>query len=333
MNSAIVKAKNILSTFPKENFNYSFCYGSGVFKQTGKSNNSMIDMVFVVNDSLNFHENNLLKHSWHYSALKYLGPTSIKKFQEQWGARIYYNTLIYHPEENVTFKYGVISRNDFVTDLLDWCYLYMAGRLHKPVAVIHESKDNELLTALRINLFSAIHVALLTLPENFSELEFYQTIANISYSGDFRMWFGEDKNKINNIVLPQIDYFRELYSNVILSLNDFLYIPENKIGRNCQQNISPEARWHHLNNLPRVPQKELVKYVNKLGGLRRDTEEVLQSMAYDPDIGEILRTCVKKTVLKSSLRQSIKGVATAGFVKSIRYSSRKLYKSMVSLYH
>lgn len=333
MNASIIKARNILTQFPKDNFSYCFCYGSGVFKQSGKFNNPMIDLILVVNNSSNFHEDNLIQRAWHYSALKYLGPNTITKFQEEWGAKIYYNTLIYHKEEDVTYKYGIISREDFITDLLDWCHLYIAGRLHKPVAIIHPCTDDELLAALKNNLFSAIHVSLLRLPENFSEVEFYETIANISYLGDFRMWFGEDKNKVKNIVLPQIDYFRELYANVISSLSDFLYIPSNTVSTVCQQNISPEARWHHLNNLPRVPQKELVKYFNNLGRVRKDTEEVLLTMSYDPDVGEVLSYILKKIVLKSSIRQSLKGILTAGIIKSVKYSGRKVCKTLLSFNH
>lgn len=332
MNAAVIKARKILTQFPTDNFKYCFCYGSAVFKQANyKSTSSMIDLVFVVNNSSNFHEDNMLQRPGHYSALKYLGPNAITKFQEQWGAKVYYNTLLYYAPEDITYKYGVINRTDFINDLLDWCHLYIAGRLHKPVAVLHECSDDDLLTALRNNLFSAIHVALLSLPENFTEEELYQTVANISYSGDFRMWVGEDKNKVKNIVLPQLEYFRELYSNVISSLTDFLYIPDNTVSVNCQQNMSPEARWHHLNNLPRVPQRQLVRYFNKLGRVRRDTEEVLLTMSHDPDIGVPLNNILRKIVWKSSIRQSLKGIVTAGITKSVRYSSRKVFKRLFSL--
>ncbi len=329
MNSALTKARNIFSRFPKDNICYCFCYGSGVFKQAGKNRSRMIDLVFVVDNASNFHEDNLRHRSRHYSALKYLGPNAVTKFQEQWAAKMYYNTLIYDSAEDVTYKYGIISRDDFINDLLDWRYLYISGRLHKPVAVLHDNDDPEFATALRNNVFSAAHAALLTIPEFFSEQYFYETIANISYKGDFRMYLGEDKNKVRNIVLPQMEYFRELYSSVVSSLSDFLYIPEPPLV-GWQQDKSPEARWHHLNNLPRVPQKRLVNLHNKLTRARRDSEEALHTMSFDPEIGKSLKNILETIVFSSSVKQSLKGIMTAGIIKSLKYGGRKVYSMFSS---
>ena len=74
----------------------------------------------------------------------------------------------------------------------------MAGRLHKPVKVLES--DPSLQAALNANLCAAVTASLLLLPQHFTEEELFLNLAAISYTGDFRMVVGEDKNKVANIV-------------------------------------------------------------------------------------------------------------------------------------
>lgn len=150
--------REILSILPKHC--YSFAYGSAVFKQTPtitklddklqsnqqeklnlpiKANNirdKMIDFIVVVDDSLEWHQENLAKNSSHYSFLKYFGARTISKVQEEFGANCYFNTLIPYNNETL-IKYGVIKKAHLINDLLDWDHLYISGRLQKPVQTIN----------------------------------------------------------------------------------------------------------------------------------------------------------------------------------------------------
>ena len=58
----------------------------------------------------------------------------------------------------------------------------------------------ELHLALRMNLTSAMHTALLLLPDRFTEDQLFMTLTALSYTGDFRMTVGEDRNKVAKIV-------------------------------------------------------------------------------------------------------------------------------------
>lgn len=218
----------ILSKFPA-NISMCFAYGSGVKQQLGyegaaKKDRPMIDMIFVVENAYRWHAANLERNPTHYSAIRRLGSNCIARYQEDFGARVYFNTLVPVPEEGVLIKYGVITTNHFLTDLLDWRDLYLAGRLHKPVDVIRPPNNVKMENALELNHKSAVHAALILLPERFTEYEFYYTIANLSYMGDFRMTFGENKDKVQNIVKPQLTGFRALYKPTLKLFKEYLQI-------------------------------------------------------------------------------------------------------------
>ena len=148
----------------------TFAYGSGVFQQANSTTaaSNMVDMCLVVDKSklVPWHAQNLELNPDDYSLLKKLGPDRISALQESpFGAQVsrdyylayvgntpiihvfnsrshfqvYFNTLV-KISDNQLIKYGVISTEALVNDLLDWSSLYVAGRLHKPVAYMVRSK-------------------------------------------------------------------------------------------------------------------------------------------------------------------------------------------------
>lgn len=318
----------ILKKFPQQ-ITYSFAYGSGVFKQSNTNTNlkKMIDIIICVENPSHFHRDNIILNPKHYSSLKLLGHQFITGVQDQWDARVYFNALVPLEDGNL-MKYGIVSQKALISDLLDWNYLYLAGRLHKPVEIIKPTSDSKLKSALQVNLHSAVHAALLLLPEEFSERTLYQTITALSYNGDFRMIFGEDKNKVANIVEPQIDYFRKLYAPVLQTLQNYV-----EIGATCSQDISPPAKIYHLNQLPKMAIKLMIKdWLKGSRNLRHDTDDVLRAIAYSQDdTAESLTKCLKSIVFASSVKQSFKGIFTAGITKSLRYSTNKIVKMISSL--
>ncbi|XP_036995209.1 phosphatidate cytidylyltransferase, mitochondrial isoform X3 [Artibeus jamaicensis] len=272
LQSSGVAFRKILSHFPEE-LSLAFAYGSGVYRQAGPSSdqkNAMLDFVFTVDDPVAWHSKNLKKNWNHYSFLKVLGPKFITSIQDNYGAGVYYNTLIMC--DGRLIKYGVISTGILIEDLLNWNNLYIAGRLQKPVKIVAMNENVILRSALDKNLRSAVTAAFLMLPESFSEEDLFIEIAGLSYS---------DK--------------------------------------------SPEGQFTQLMTLPKTLQQQ-INHIMDPPGKNRDVEETLLQLAHDPDCGEVVRLGLSAIVRPSSLRQSTKGIFTAGMKKSLHYSALKLHK-------
>ena len=191
----------ILQQFPP--VVYAFAYGSGVVTQGGydyskpSSQLPMLDLVFVVEDSEAWHQNNMEMNPHHYTPLIPQTAASIAYIQDRIGAGMWYNVGI--PMNISKFpdrpmKYGVISKATLIDDLTKWSCLYAAGRLHKPVCVLKSCPVIE--GILEQNRASAIRASLLLLPSSFKETELFMSVASLSYIGDPRMIAGENPKKV-----------------------------------------------------------------------------------------------------------------------------------------
>ena len=320
--------KEMLENFPN-GISIACAYGSGVFKQTGHKSlkDNMIDFIFVLDDPLKWHKKNIERHPEHYSFLKHLGSGAVASLQEDFGAGVYFNSLI--RVNNRLIKYGVVSQKCFQEDLIDWTSMYIAGRLHKPVLILKGENDKTFSELQGRNLYSAIRCALLCLPEKFEDKVLFLEIAGLSYGGDFRMIIGEDKEKISNIVIPNISNFRNLYKRR-LSLFDHVNIAGN--SSLIEQDLSPTAQVNHLVNLPKAMKWKLL---NILGYTTCTTEQELEVFA---ELGknrqkshDLIKKATHSIVRYSSVTQSLKGILTAGVGRSIIYGGQKLQKMVRSM--
>ena len=331
--------RQLLQLFPN-NLSFAFAYGSGVFNQSIDENNNntktkdsspnknMIDLILVTDDSFHFHYHNLIKNRSHYSSLGSLGAKWLASIQDNFGANVYFNTLI--PYEDYLIKYGVISTKHLINDCIDWNTLYISGRLHKPVAVLKESNSSELSTALKVNIENALHSALLLLSETFTEEQLYTEIAGLSYLGDFRMTFGEDRDKVRKIVRPQINNFRHIYQPLLTSDTLSQIVKWNPNSQVFAQDCRPDALFYHLNLLPKTLENFIVKEWNRDDEFT-DVDDLLKSMAHSIECKTFVREAIYSIVKKSSISQSFKGVFSAGLIKSFRYSSQKVFKMYKSV--
>ncbi|XP_055633532.1 phosphatidate cytidylyltransferase, mitochondrial [Toxorhynchites rutilus septentrionalis] len=320
----------ILARFPS-NFTFCFAYGSGVKQQIGydssKKKTNMIDLIYTVDNVHRWHASNLDRNPDHYSGLRVLGSNFIARYQETLGAKVFFNTLIPIKEEDVVIKYGVISTKDLIEDLTDWTHLYLAGRLHKPVEIIRTASNSKIQNAIECNLKSAVHAALLLLPEQFTEFELYRAISNLSYAGDFRMIFGENKDKVNNIVRPQLEGFRSLYASTLKELSPVLHLPSKTSDNSvCTQDQSNKTILYHLSRLPKWPVRVIVHKKTR-GRYRQDTEDILTAISKSSDYQDTVFRCLRSIVWQSSVKQSIKNIPSAGVIKSIKYSFAKALKT------
>ena len=313
----------ILSTFPEKHLRMAFAYGSGVFQQQGHADMSknMLDFIFVVDNPAEWHQMNIQANSNHYSFLKLFGHKYVAHVQDHYGAKIYFNTLV--PCEGRMIKYGVIGTKHLVDDLIDWNTLYVSGRLHKPVKMMKFSDTRDLRMALGSNQRSALHTALLTLPELFTEEDLFLAITGLSYSGDFRMTVGEDKNKVENIVKPNIERFRAMYEPVWKNFEEHLHFSKDQ--GIFEQSLNYSSKFHHLNLLPKMVLHGLISIKNR-DGRQRDAEDIIHNLSHDTNCGTMVQNSVAGIVKSSSLTQSVKGIFTAGVIKSYQYSAAKLKK-------
>jgi len=357
---------------------YAFAYGSGVFPQSAKSTTGsplhpnppeaitkvqggtqkMIDFIFGVSYTQHWHSLNLQEHRNHYSALGSLGSYAVSTIQDSFGAGCYFNPYI--TVNGVLIKYGVVNIDTLCRDLSEWDTMYLAGRLQKPVKILRDNPSVRL--ANQVNLISAVRVALLLLPENFTEHELYSTIAGLSYRGDPRMSIGgDDPQKVSNIVKHQLEHFRRLYAPLVdnlpnISFNDSVcktegWLDDPDVNAKLQQNMDPVTRGHMVRRLPEAFRKKLYfEYQSKFKIPRREFNEMMekvkdedperirrreggpyeQRIARDVDGGGLateVGQVIEKTIRWPSVTQSVKSVFTAGIKKSWRYASEKRAKA------
>lgn len=188
----------------------AFGYGSGIFHQKGYSlqKKSMIDLIFVVQSSQKWHQENKKKNPKDYSlnAKILLGNINIERISFLNG--ISYLTHI--PFEGYLFKYGVTSEATFLNQMKTWSSFFLPGRFQKPIRPFRTT--NEINEAIFWNRKLALLVALYTLPPEKQTLKgLYSHLCSLSYRGDIRMLFVENPNKISNIVEAEFPLFEKIY--------------------------------------------------------------------------------------------------------------------------
>ncbi|KAE7996409.1 hypothetical protein FH972_001136 [Carpinus fangiana] len=231
------------------------------------------------------------------------------------------------------FKYGVVRMHDLVQDILNWERFYLSGRLQKPVRILVDNLDLENVNSS--NLRAAVSAALLLLPPKFTEEDLYAKICSLSYMGDLRMLFAEDKNKVKKIVQGQFDLFQSRYKSFLeeYEAKELLRLtsygsPQTNISQDCGL---PVAR-HLVNTLPPMVRSQIGM---KLGEKKKlsDSGQVIHEVLIGSrdEAAKCMQKVLRQKVMFSSARQAVSGLLTAGGVNSIRYLANKMCKAWKSL--
>jgi mitochondrial translocator assembly and maintenance protein 41 len=304
-----IVAREILKRY--DPIEFAIGYGSGVFPQVGYGGKQpQMDFIFGVDDTQAWHVRHFERNKKDYSGMvlavdTFLGTFTNSDFRlSSWlqdkGAGIYYHPFVQHGEDVI--KYGVISVDDVVRDLKEWDTLYVAGRMHKPVKVLHWNDEIE--GAAERNLEHALHTALLMLPTTFTEEALYMTIAGLSYTGDSRMAIGENPGKVGNIVSQDMDGFHNLYYPLLDAAQGV------EVEGVVRQDNSAGWREHLYNSLP-------ASVLERIEDVDFDSPMAMQRP---------LKRAIHKIVSASSTGQTLKGLVTAGLGRSLRYGLAKVGK-------
>uniref|UniRef100_A0A8R1HFM6 Phosphatidate cytidylyltransferase, mitochondrial n=1 Tax=Caenorhabditis japonica TaxID=281687 RepID=A0A8R1HFM6_CAEJA len=275
-----------------------------------------------------------IKYAFAYGS----GPKMLAKIQTDFAARVYYNTHVTVKKRNI--KYGVISFDDAKQDLLDWRWIYIAGRLHKPVLDVikpeikpqttQKTTDgpnySEIFDLVTENRRSALHSALLLLPESFSLKQLFHAIVGLSYTGDFRMIVGEDRSKIQKIVEGNYEHLLKVYQPL---MNDDARLSVMTPAKVIQDG-STGAIYHRLNLLPSEVLNRIQKNMNRAQKRQRDAEEVIFSLSHRHDVAATVQTAIGSIIRPVSYRQTAKNAFSAGVTRSIVYSMAKMSKFLKS---
>jgi len=186
-----------------------FCcaYGSTLL-HARPDGTSMVDYILGVADPLQWHSENLERNPGHYSRwMSSFGAGAITGLADRVGVGVYFNPFVEWRDKRI--KYGVVRMRDLAMDVLTWDRFYLSGRLQKPVHVLVDNWDIRKVNS--INLEMATSASLLLLPEEFTEYDLYAQICSLSYMGDLRMLFAEDKDKVKKIVEGSFQSFQLMY--------------------------------------------------------------------------------------------------------------------------
>ncbi|TYH99284.1 hypothetical protein ES332_A11G056500v1 [Gossypium tomentosum] len=195
---------SFLNAIPPVDF---WCVYGSTLHSTDPGKSTMVDYILGVSDPLQWHSENLKMNADHYASWMVLlgGAKLITNIADKLGVGVHFNPYV--------------TWNDKVNMLVD---------------------NLDIETINSVNLRAAMSAALLLLLPKFTEEDLYAKICSLSYMGDVRMLFAEDRNKVKKIVQGQFDLFQSMYKPFLeeyegmkMVISCFLYLLISPHRGNC----------------------------------------------------------------------------------------------------
>ncbi|KAJ0988456.1 hypothetical protein J5N97_006812 [Dioscorea zingiberensis] len=313
-----------LQLFPPVDF--CCAYGSSLLPNNNDKT-SMVDYILGVQNPLQWHQDNLERNRNHYSKwMARLGPKAITRVADGIGVGVYFNPFVEWRGKKI--KYGVVSMQNLAWDVLTWDKFYLSGRLQKPVHLLIDHWDISKVNF--INLKAATSAALLFLPNEFTEEDLYANICSLSYMGDLRMLFAEDKDKVKKIVQGSFNSFRAMYKPFIEEYESegLLEVSSFAHQKAFKQDSGLSATSSLFSSLPSA----VLRRAGAELGLKQlidETGVVSPNIVIRPreEVKNSARKVLRRIVAVSSARQAVSGLLTAGGANAAKYLAKKITKS------
>ncbi|QCD83803.1 Mitochondrial matrix Mmp37 [Vigna unguiculata] len=297
--------RSFLQVLPPVEF--ACVYGSSLHP-SNRDKTTMTDYIIGVADPKQWHSENLKLNKHHYASwMVHLGGERlITGVADKIGVGVHFNPFVCW--NGKLFKYGVVRMHDLLQDVHYWEKFYLCGRLQKPVHVVVDNLDVN--STNSVNLRAAVSAALLLLPSEFTEADLYAKVCSLSYTGDVRMLFAEDKTRKLN--------FEKIWIMLPYVLLRFLLFTICLVDSSLVSALPPSIR-------NQIRMKGVKEKLWETGRAINDTRSSLREEAANS-----LQRILRRRVMVSSARQAVSGLLAVGAINASRYLTKKVSKAWKS---
>ncbi|XP_048323182.1 uncharacterized protein LOC107411737 isoform X3 [Ziziphus jujuba] len=274
-----------------------FCcvYGSALHPNN-RDKSKMVDFILAVPDPLNWHSENIKLNEAHYaSGMVYGGARLITGVADNIGIGVHFNPYVNWNCKML--KYGVVRMHDLVQDIRNWERFYLSGRLQKPE-------------------------------------DLYAKICSLSYMGDLRMLFAEDRYKVKKIVQGQFDLFQLMYKPFVEEYEAKEVLRCSSSGTHqasISQDYGLSAAHAIVSSLPPAIRRQMGLKLGERKCLTESGQVVLEPVIGSrEEAAKCMQKILRRKVMFSSARQAISGLLSVGGANAMRYLGNKIRKAWKS---